>query len=104
LRRRRGPRTWAQLFAQRVGVRKAAKVIAFVATYHATQQELGRPPSMEEYAEDWGISRATAFRDLALFREAQPFFDQPAGFIAAVGPVSASAIADDYLAQLGGAT
>jgi hypothetical protein len=93
--------TWAHLFASRVGVRRAAKVIAFVATYAATQQELGHAPSMEEYADDWGTSLATAYRDLALFREAQPFFDHPSGYIAAVGPVAASRVPAKYLGELG---
>ena len=77
--------TWARLFAQRVGSRRAARVVAFLATYYATEQELGHAPSMEEYAKDWGISPATAYRDLALFREAQPFFEQPGGFTTLVG-------------------
>jgi hypothetical protein len=97
---RRKRTTWAHLFAARVGVRRAARVIAFISTYYATQQELGHPPSIEEYAEDWGMSLATAYRDLALFREAQPFFEQPAGFIAAVGAELARPVPAEYLGQL----
>jgi hypothetical protein len=88
------------VFASRVGVRRAARVIAFVSTYYATQQELGHAPTMEEYADDWGMSLASAYRDWALFREAQPFFDEPAGFIAAVGPELARPVPARYLGQL----
>ena len=92
--------TWAHVFAARVGVRRAARVIAFISTYYATQQELGHAPTMEEYAEDWGMSVSSAYRDLKLFREAQPFFDQPAGFIAAVGPELARPVPAEYLGEL----
>jgi hypothetical protein len=94
--------TWAQVFAARVGVRRAGRVIAFVATYAATQRTLGiEQPTMEQYAGDWGMSYATAYRDLALFREAQPFFEEPAGFIAHVGTDLAAVVPAKYLGELG---
>ena len=77
--------TWAHVFASRVGIRRAARAMAFVATWAGQEADLGREISIEEYADYWGSSLATAYRDLALFREAQPFFDHPHGFIAAVG-------------------
>jgi hypothetical protein len=93
--------TWARLMAQRVGVRRAARVIAFVSTYYATQQELGHPPTMEEYADDWGMSHRTAYRDLELFREAQPFFEEPSGFIAVCGPQVVGEVPAKYLREMG---
>lgn len=92
--------TWAHVFASRVGVRKAARVIAFVATYAATERELGHAPDMQEYADDWGMSLSSAYRDWALFREAQPFFEEPAGFVAAVGTDLSALVPSRYLGEL----
>jgi hypothetical protein len=87
----RRPRTWVELFAARVGIRKAARVLALLTTWSVTEQRLGRPPTVEEYAEDWAMSLATAYRDLALFKEAQPFFDSPSGWVACAGVVDGTA-------------
>jgi hypothetical protein len=48
---------------------KAARVIAFLDCWEASTDELGRPPTMEEYAEAWNVSEATAYRHKAEFRE-----------------------------------
>lgn len=79
--------TWLEVFASRVGIRRAGRVASFIVTYAVTldRWEGDQPPSIEQYAQEWNVSLATAYRDLALFREAQPFFVQPAGFIAHVG-------------------
>lgn len=82
---RRKPRTWAELIAARIGLRRGARAIAFAITWAVTESDWGRAPTIEEYAEEWGCSRATAFRDLALFREALPEFDTPSEWYAAVG-------------------
>jgi hypothetical protein len=85
--KKRRPRTWVELFAARVGIRKAARALAFMTCWAVSEARLGRPPTIEEYADEWAVSLATAYRDLAVFREAQPYFDSPSGFIAVVGRV-----------------
>ena len=67
---------------------KAAKVIAFLHSWQTTTDELGRPPTMEEYAASWGISEATAYRHKAEFREVFDKVDSPTEvleFLAAQG-------------------
>jgi predicted metal-binding membrane protein len=48
---------------------KAARVVAFIQAWAVVRRELGREPSIEEYAEGWKESVATAYRHQALFRE-----------------------------------
>lgn len=90
------------MFASRVGIRRAARVMSFVVTYAVTldRWDGDEPPSIEEYAKEWGMSMATAYRDFELFREAQPFFEHPAGFIAVVGTDARTVLADRFLGEL----
>jgi hypothetical protein len=92
--------TWAHVFAARVGIRRAARVLSFIATWAGQEADLGREISIEEYAEYWGTSLATAYRDLALFREAQPFFEHPHGFIVSVGTDPASVVPARFRGEL----
>ena len=64
--------------AARVGLRKTLKALTFIASWGIVYEALGRAPeSIEEYAEWWRESRAKAFRDQQLFREALPGEDTP---------------------------
>jgi hypothetical protein len=56
-------------YARTGSMLKAARVVAFVQAWGVVRRDLGRTPSVEEYAAHWRESRATAYRNLALFRE-----------------------------------
>lgn len=56
-------------YLQTGSLRRAARVAAFVFAWAKCRRELGREPSMEEYADYWRESAATAYREQALFRE-----------------------------------
>lgn len=57
--------------------RKAGKIGVFVEAWGISRRRLGRTPTVEEYAADWGIDRATAFREQQLFRETFPKLKTP---------------------------
>jgi hypothetical protein len=61
----------------RVGRRPAQRVLAFLQEWDTLADELGRDPSLEEYAERWRLPRATAYSDQRLFREAFPGEQNP---------------------------
>lgn len=66
----------------RVGPVKAYKACLFVASWGHCSKTLGRPPvNVDEYAEWWGKSRAMAFREQRLFREAFPHLDDPTAIV-----------------------
>jgi hypothetical protein len=69
--------TLAMIAAGRVGVIKSARVMAFMVQWQIAADDLGREPTVEEYAEWWNSSRRTAFREQALFREAFPGENTP---------------------------
>ena len=56
---------------------KASKVVAFVIGWEVVRQELGREPSVDEYAAHWREHRATAYRHMAEFRVVFPQFETP---------------------------
>ena len=57
---------------RRVGLRKGRQVGSFMAAWALVEAKLGHEPTLEEYAAWWKESRATAFREQALFRECFP--------------------------------
>lgn len=58
---------------KKVGIKKAYKLLTFVACWGIFMSKNGRPPaSVDEYADWWHVHRATAFRDLEVFRTAYP--------------------------------
>ena len=61
-----------------VGIRRGAKVVAFMIAWDLVYRELGREPTIEEYGEWWRTSRATAYREQALFRQVFPDETNPA--------------------------
>lgn len=73
-----GPKgSLAEVLAERVGFRSMIKVLTFIVSWGTVYEDLGREPSIEEFADWWKSSRAKAFRDQQLFRKAMPEFDTP---------------------------
>jgi predicted kinase len=56
-------------YAKTGSMLKAARVAAFVVGWGAVRDELGRTPTVEEYAEWWRENERTAYRHMAEFRE-----------------------------------
>jgi hypothetical protein len=50
----------------------AARVLAFVVAWAVVREELGREPTVEEYAEWWREPERTAYDQLETFREVFP--------------------------------
>lgn len=68
----------AKVLVLRVGIFKASQVMSFLVTYSTSVIENeGRRVSLEEFADQWGMSPRTAYRDLDRFRAALPEFDHP---------------------------
>lgn len=59
------------------GARKGARVGAFIAAWGICRDDLGRLPTVEEYAEYWKQSRASGYREQQRFRAAFPEFETP---------------------------
>lgn len=78
-------RTLASVAIERVGVRKGGRVLAFAMEWGLVVQELKRRPTVEEFAEFWKVSNATAYRDQARWRETFPEFDTPSDAWAVLG-------------------
>jgi hypothetical protein len=55
-------------------MRRASKCARFIGAWGIAYEDLhlGRAITIEEYAEYWGMSLATAYRDWALFKEVWP--------------------------------
>jgi hypothetical protein len=75
---RRQPRTLLEVAMAQVGMRRGARVIAFMIAWNVVRRELGHEPTIEEYGDWWKVSRATAFREQQMFREAFPGEENPA--------------------------
>lgn len=57
---------------------KAHRVVLYIACWGVCSKKLGRPPvNVEEYADWWNKTRATAYREQQLFREALPMHETP---------------------------
>lgn len=68
----------AEVLAERVGFRGMIKVLSFIVAWGTVCEALGRPPeTIDEYADWWKASRAKAFREQQLFREALPGHETP---------------------------
>lgn len=48
---------------------RAARVVAFIHAWGVVRRELGRTPTMDEYAAYWKEPRRTAYKHLGEFRE-----------------------------------
>jgi hypothetical protein len=64
--------TLADVITERVGQRPGMRLVAFLQAWDLLRDELGRPPTVEEYAKRFTVTAATAYRDRALFEEAFP--------------------------------
>ncbi len=74
-----------RLAAERVGLRKAFRVLSYMVAWDMAREAIGHDPTTEEYGEHWRESRSTAFRDAHLFREAFPGEETPARLLALAG-------------------
>lgn len=64
--------TLLQDLLRRVGFKEAMRVGTFMAAWDACEQELGREPTVREYAAWWREPESTAFKHLSEFRRALP--------------------------------
>lgn len=65
---------------QRAGIRRGSDVCTFVLCWWALMSDKGGDePTIDEYADHWKVSRATAYREQQRFREVWPEFETPAG-------------------------
>lgn len=76
--------TLIELCVDRAGFRRGSKVMAFVIAWGRVREDLGRAPSIEEYAEWWKQPRRTAFDEQKFFRAAFPELDSPAALLDAM--------------------
>jgi hypothetical protein len=61
---------------------KGARLAAFIVSWGRCRDELGRTPNnVEEYAAWWGQSKATAYREQQLFRDAFAPLQTPDGVL-----------------------
>jgi hypothetical protein len=58
--------------AENVGKLQAYRAVAFVVCWAIVEERLRHPPTLEEYAEWWGESLRTVFREQERFRRAFP--------------------------------
>jgi hypothetical protein len=71
-------KTLIQIAQENVGTRQSIRAYRFVVTWWMFLDVLGRPPAnIEEYARLTGVSIATAYRELKVFREAYPGHETP---------------------------
>lgn len=63
---------------------QARRVLAFVLSWDAVAQALGREPSTQEFADWWGVERTQPPRQLRRFRQAFPEFASPTELKAAI--------------------
>ncbi len=65
--------TWAEVGVANAGLRTTLKALRFAMMWGLASATLGHEPqSIEEFAEFWEDSRATAFREQQAFRKAFP--------------------------------
>jgi hypothetical protein len=64
--------TLVDVINERVGQRPGMRLIAFLQAWDLLRDELGRAPSVDEYAKRFGLTAPTAYRDRKLFEEAFP--------------------------------
>jgi hypothetical protein len=47
---------------------KAGRIVAFVAAWGIVRRDLGRTPTVDEYAAGWKVPRSTSYKHLGEFR------------------------------------
>jgi hypothetical protein len=74
----RQPRTLLEhIYVRTRSMKATVRVGTLVTQWAIVRRDLGRRPMVSEYCEWWGISEATAYRELAEFRKAFPGEDGP---------------------------
>lgn len=77
VKRGRPARTVLEVCVARCGPLKGGRVAAFIAQWTMASQALGRPITIEDYAEWWLESERTVYRQQARFRAAFPHMQTP---------------------------
>lgn len=78
---KRQPRTLLEHAIAKVGILRGARVCTFICQWTIAANAIGRPITIEEYAEWWNESERTVYRHQAEFRRVfglpspQPFAD-----------------------------
>lgn len=75
--KKRPARTWLEVAVARTGLRTGVRALTWAHEWAVASTALGHVPSVEEVAEYWGLTRRTAFREQAAFREAFPEVETP---------------------------
>jgi len=65
------------IYARTGSMRHTLRISVLIQQWALVRRDLGRRPTVEQYYEWWKQSERTAYRDLALFREAFPDEDGP---------------------------
>jgi hypothetical protein len=82
--------TLLMIAQRRVGLRKSLQVMTYMVSWRICADDLAHEPTAEEYADWWKVSRRTAYREQALFREAFPGESSPARLLEATAHAWAS--------------
>ena len=78
MRRKERPMSMGQIAIQRMGFRKGGQALTFAVCWWIVTRKLGRPPeTVDEYSDWWKQSRATGYREQAVFRKTFPEFAGP---------------------------
>ena len=81
----RAPRTILELALARGGFRKCRKVLLFGVAWGQVEVALGYAPSIDEYGAWWRQSRASAYREWAVWKEVLPEWETPSLLFDALG-------------------
>jgi len=65
---RKGQDTLLQVAVAKHGLRKGYSVVSFILAWAIVCESLGRPITLDDYAEWWRVSESTAFREQQRFR------------------------------------
>jgi len=76
--RSRRKATWMEISVKHAGFRGAGTALKWAYSWAYAREALGHDPTVDEVADWWRMSRRTAFRAQATFREAFPDLDSPA--------------------------
>lgn len=77
MRKKRPARTVLEVCVAKAGPVKGGRIAAFGAQWAIASQALGRPITIEDYCEWWGVSEATAYRHQAEWRRVFPHMRTP---------------------------
>ena len=75
--KKRPARTWLEVAVARAGLRTGIRAMTWAYEWGVTREAVEHEPTVEEVAEYWKLTRRTAFREQASFREAFPMLENP---------------------------